>query len=753
MSGVAALLAAALPGDRLRLRFVWAGLPEGAVALLCLVAAMAVLAGVLLLYRRERAGRRRWVACGLRMAVLVAMALILLRPSVARDIERTLPGRVVVLADRSASMTVPDAAGGRTRHEALRALLSGEAGVLLPLAAANRVELRAFGEQSGRLLEMDRGAAQVSLPEWEATEQRTDLAGAVSGALQRPERLAALVVLSDGRQTAEGDPAEAARRAGRAGVPVHLVGLGREEAPRNVALDQLVSNDYAFRDQPLRMTALVRAQGYAGRQVEVVLTAREPGQEAGREVLLRKLTLSDGGFQQVDLTHAPERAGPVDYVVRIEPLAGERTADDNSASRRVTVKEEPLRVLFLAGGPSREYRFLAPLLERSREFDVDAMPAGPAPPAEALPAYAVVMLCDAGPGVLTQEWTQALARLVDEEGAGLVFIAGPTHTPEQVLDPRMDALRKLLPVVPDTAAARGMVGGGGPYTVARPVERVPGAVHPVLDGAAGQQDAAAFWRDVPPRYWVLPAARPKAGAAPLLRCTGPDGEAVLLAVQPYGLGRVFYCGSPETWRWRRLGAEPYERFWLSAVRYCARGALGARAGRAVLLLERSEYEPGEPVTVRARVRDEELRPVEDQSVRVTVEHSGQPVAQVALRRAEEPGIYEGVLYPQGFGQFVVVYEGPEGLRVAEPFRVRRPEAEFADVRMDRAAMGRVARLSGGQYLEPARAGRLAGLVPDRAETVIERGPLRPAWARPLVLALLAALLAGEWALRKLMGLL
>jgi hypothetical protein len=37
--------------------------------------------------------------------------------------------------------------------------------------------------------------------------------------------------------------------------------------------------------------------------------------------------------------------------------------------------------------------------------------------------------------------------------------------------------------------------------------------------------------------------------------------------------------------------------------------------------------------------------------------------------------------------------------------------------------------------------------------VVERGPLRPAWARPWILALLVGLLAGEWVLRKLMGLL
>lgn len=735
------------------LRFVWAGLPQGALALLCMALAVAVLGGVFLLYRGERADRRRWVACGLRMVVLAGVALILLRPSVARDVERTLPGRVVVLADRSASMTVQDAADGRTRHEALVDMLSGEAGILSRLAEVNRVEMSVFAEQVRRLLEADRGAGQPSLPEWEPTGQTTDLAGAVAAGLEPSERLAAVVVLSDGRQTAEGSPAEAARRAQRAGVALYTIGLGTEAAPRNVAVDQIVSNDYAFRDQPLRMTALVRAQGYAGRPVEVVLTARGPAEEPGREVLRRELTLADRGFQQVDLTHAPQRAGPVDYVASIEPMDGERTAEDNAASRRVMVKDEPLRVLLLAGGPSREYRFIAPLLERSREFAVDAMPAGPAPSAQELAGYAVVVLCDVGPAVLTRDWTRALARLVDEEGVGLVFGAGPTHTPEQMLDPQMDALRELLPVVPDTAAVRAMVGGGGPYAVPRPVEPVPDAAHPVLQAAAGEQDVVAFWSSVPPLYWVLPASRPKAGAAPLLRCTGPDGEAILLAAQPYGLGRVLYCGSPGTWRWRRVGIEPYERFWLSAVRYCARGALGARAGRAALILERSEYEPGQPVTIRARLRDEDLSPLEAETVQVTVEHGGRAVGRVALRPADAPGTYQGVFYPRGFGQFVAIYEAPDGLRVAEPFQVRRPEAEFADVRMDRGALERMARLSGGQYLEPQQADRLAELIPDRSQTVVERGPLRPAWARPWILALLVGLLAGEWVLRKLMGLL
>ncbi|KPK58611.1 MAG: hypothetical protein AMK73_09105, partial [Planctomycetes bacterium SM23_32] len=380
-------------------RIEWAGLPHGVAALVALGVAAAIVAGTIMLYRRERAASAagvRWVCCGLRLLCLAVLGAILLRPSVARDLERVLPSRLVLLVDRSASMSVRDpelpadaaAAWARalglaspaqarrlTRHELVRGLLTQRGAEALAAATRrHQVELVTFAAEAGAVASFPRGqaAAPLDVPSWQPTGAATDLAGALEAALQQGYGpLAGVVVLTDGRDTAGGDAQAAARRAAEAGVPLHFLGVGSPLAARNVRVVELASADHALAGLPLSMQAFVQSEGYSGQEAELVLSAA--GAESGRteEVLRRAVVLApDGRRLSVDLTHVPPLIGPVRYEARVGALGGESRTEDNAASRRVLVSEDRLRVLLVAGGPSREYRFLKGLVERAPAFEL-----------------------------------------------------------------------------------------------------------------------------------------------------------------------------------------------------------------------------------------------------------------------------------------------------------------------------------------------------------------------------------------------
>ena len=70
---------------------------------------------------RARIGRaRRVVLALLRAAVVVAVVLAMLRPTLIYTQTKKQAATLVVLADQSRSMSVPDAVGNKTRWEALR---------------------------------------------------------------------------------------------------------------------------------------------------------------------------------------------------------------------------------------------------------------------------------------------------------------------------------------------------------------------------------------------------------------------------------------------------------------------------------------------------------------------------------------------------------------------------------------------------------------------------------------------------------
>jgi hypothetical protein len=769
-------------------RLEWAGRPEGLAALLAVAAALLLLWALAATYRRERPARRRgvrWICWALRVLAVALLGLVMLRPSAARDVERLLPGRVVVMADRSASMSVRDPAlddeAARrwaaaldladlesvrrlSRHELLRGLLSRGGGALLRgLGRHGQVEVVTFAEDLGTVLRLPYEAASggnVALPDWQAAGPRTDLAATLLGALSREPgtQLAAVVLLTDGRDTEGGDLAGAAKAAAREGVPLYAVGIGSAVPPRNVAVEEVSAPEQTIRGLPLSLTAFVRAQGFEGRSVDLVLTATDLATGRSEDLPAAPTQLpADGLRQAVRFSYVPPEPGRYRFAARASPLAGEMRAEDNEASADVTVTDEKVKVLLVAGQPSREYRFLSELIRRDPAFDLtvrlyDASAPGAAPTAEDLAKCDVSVFCDPAPEQIGPETAAALADRVDRDGMGLLYLAGAPYAAELLSDPAEGRLRDLLPVVPDAARVRALVGGGGYFEVPRAVELTPEGRGHAISGVAGEAESEAFWRAAPAVYWALPAPSAKPGAAVLLRCRdllAPEGL-VLAAVQPYGTGRVFYCGSPETWRWRRLGISYYERFWLQAVRYCAGGRLAGAERGARISLERRSYALGEAVRVQARLRDAQGAG----RAALSVEREGRQVGFVELRPVpEQAGLYEGTFYPEAFGRYELALALPDGTRVTAALQVREPEVEMRDLRLAAEALRALAAGSGGRYLEPDEVSRLPEVIPNRSRVVLEEGPLAPLWDAPWLLALLVGALCAEWALRKWIGLL
>jgi hypothetical protein len=770
------------------------------VGLVAVILAAVVVWAVIAIYRRERAAtaeRLRWACCALRVLCLGLLALILLRPSVARDVERELPGRVLLLADRSASMSVRDAhldsdavkkwnaalglptgqsVTNLSRHDVLRLLLRDRAGLIGSISRTSQVEVVTFAEEARTVLEVPRhragpetaetDAEAAVMPDWRPTGGTTDLGGALRGALEAPqaERLAGIVVLTDGRDTEGRDLQAVAREAMRRAVPVHFIGIGSPVTPRNLAVVEVFCSDHAIKGLPFEMRAFVRSSGYAGRSADLVLTATDAESGRSEEMLRRQVALGEAaGRQSLDLRHVPTMTGRLRYTARLEPLEGESRTDDNSAEAEVRVTEEKIRVFLAAGAPSREYRFLAALIGRDPAFDLtarlhSATAEGATPGAlprqrEELLAYDAVVLCDPSPDGAPPEWLDIVAGAVDTEGLGFAFLAGPTYTPELLTDPALDRVRALLPVAVDPTRVRALIGGTGYFTESLPVRLGGGGRGHSITNPGPGVDVAGFWREAPGLYWILPASKAKPGATVLLLCRDPAarGDVILAATHSYGLGRVFYCGSPETWRWRRRGTRGYERFWLQALRYCAGGRLAALDRRARIILERSTYVLGELVGVRAAIRTGQ--PV-DKRMELVVEGDGRRVGTVEMQPvAGETGAYEGMFYPDDFGRFEFVYTEPEGSRTATPFEVRPPDVELSDVRMDSETMRELAAKTGGRYLEPDQIVQIPGLIPDLTRTVVEEGPLEPVWDTPYLLVLLVGLLSAEWLARKRAGML
>ncbi|HMO66487.1 MAG TPA: hypothetical protein PKE47_14915, partial [Verrucomicrobiota bacterium] len=301
-------------------------------------------------YARGPRGWVRWAAGGLEFLGLALLALCLLEPH--RTGERARPGAnlFAVVADNSQGLGIRDAGETRTRGELLRETLGRDwLGRL-----AEDFELRRYLFDTRLQTTRDFGDLDFS---GRATALGTALRGLRERHAGRP--LAGVLLFTDGNATDLAGPLP-----DLTGLPpVYPVVVGRRDAVRDLALAQVGVTTSAFEDAPVTVQAEVTAAGFAGEPAVARLV--DP---AGREVARQNFR---GADRPVPLRFALQPEQPGLSFLRLEVAlaaeAGRASGDTNSAEATLANNAQvlavergggPYRVLYVAGRPNWEFKFL-----------------------------------------------------------------------------------------------------------------------------------------------------------------------------------------------------------------------------------------------------------------------------------------------------------------------------------------------------------------------------------------------------------
>jgi hypothetical protein len=756
-----------------------------------LLAALAVVFVVAVYWRENpRASQAyRMALAAVRLAILGLVLLMIAQFTLS--LHRTGLPYAAVLIDDSQSMTVVDHYADKPSKAMLQRLRnSGSAqssrwSLLQALAAEHdRAFLR--GVADGHKLRVyfltgARASRRQDVPgiveevrSTAPTGESSRLGAGIRTALDtlRGATPAAVVVLTDGVNTDGPSLTDAAEYARRRGVPLYFVGFGGDRPVRDLKLFDLMVDDVVFVDDVVTFECKLSAAGFEGRKVSVVLREKDKPATPANVLARTEVTIPpDDRPQQVRLQYRPTQVGQFEYVVEVEPQADETLTENNRQTRIVQVRKEKIRVLLVQAYPNFEFRYLRNMLGRDEtialhtvlqeadpeyaEQDASSLRAFPLR-REDLFAYDVVIFGDVNPALLNSAALQNLADFVDQpaKGGALVLIAGPSYMPAAFRD---TPLARLLPFAADRVRYPAETLSDG--FVVQPTDL--GLANPSMQLGDNPEETQRIWKDLPPLYWLLevPVPELKPGVRVLAEHptrVGPDGHHLpVFCFQYVGAGKVLFHATDETWRWRyRVGDLYFARYWIQTIRYLSRSKL-ADAGRAAILgTDRREYTQGDSVRLRVRFADERLAPADDDGVTIVVEQSGRKTQRISLHRAAAGrGVFEGTLDHPGPGSYHTWIAVPalEGQSPAADFTVLPPPGEFAQVRMDAAAMRRAAEISGGRFYTFDAADRLLRDLPPGRPVPIESLPARPLWNRWPVLALLLGLLIAEWILRKRRG--
>ena len=576
---------------------------------------------------------------------------------------------------------------------------------------------------------------------------------------------AALILFTDGvASVSDADKlstiAEAARRKG---VQLHIVGLGSDEAAKDLQLYDTLVDEVAFVGDPMQFAAKVKGFGYAGRKV--TLRLRKEGDSTA--LATQEITApADGQALKVEVSYTSPVPGEFDLVLQIVPPADETNKENNHETRHVSVREEKIRVLLADGLPRYEFRFLKQLLERDKSIelstllqDADLEYAQEDRTAiqhfpvkrEDLAKFDVLVLGDLSPALLGPAVMENVRDFVREKGGSVVFIAGPQSNPVEFGGTPLEV---LLPfAVADVRAIATEAAGSDSFHPALTLEGQKG--NSLFRLGDTEADSLRIWNGLPNLFWLVEIPKIKPGVRvfaehPLK--SGTSGRLPVIAMQQVGGGKVLFHATDETWRWRfRTGDLHYGRYWIQAIRYLSRGRLIGKDRTAELSVDQLVYQRGQPVTLRVRFVDEKFLPTDASGVTVMLERKGEGRQTVKLTRLREsPTMFEAQLPRLAEGSYHAWVSQP-AFNEAPPatdFRVEAPQRELQRRGMDKTDLQLAAKLSHGRFYTLDDVDRLPSEIPRGTPVPLQTDEPIPLWNRWEILTLLATLLTGEWLLRK-----
>ena len=269
---------------------------------------------------RQTSSRRRAALVALRVLVILLVLLAMLRPARVSTASRPQSAVLLVLFDRSRSMQLPHASGGKSRWQSQEDAFREAQEELGQLATDIDVKVLGYDHE---LHPARFQQGRIEFPD-APTGQQTDIGSTLDEAVRRElgQRIAGVILTGDGIQTAFAPRVEiqqAGRMLARLEAPLYTVPFGPPgdvAQARDLAVENLPEQYTIFVKNELPVKGLVRIRGYVNQAIPVELTGEDGN---GRSFSIGAVTAQareDGQQVPVEIPFTPTEPGQYKLTLR-----------------------------------------------------------------------------------------------------------------------------------------------------------------------------------------------------------------------------------------------------------------------------------------------------------------------------------------------------------------------------------------------------------------------------------------------------
>ncbi len=660
------------------------------------------------------------------------LVTLLADPLLVRTKRQQVPAELAVLIDDSASLPLAVRDTSRRLAQRLQQTIPWDA------FRSVRLHLYRFGATLQPL-----SAASDLADSLHFRQIRTNLTRAIQEVQQRHPQLRAIVLISDGQFNEGPSPIYEAERLG---MPVFTVAVGDTNRPRDLWIDRIETNTIAYVRSRLPVTAYLQARGFPQTEVTVALEVN------GREIRRQHHVLAAPEVQTaISFTYEPQRPGLYQIGVRVYPVVGEFSTDNNRESVTVRVLERRRRLLLIGAAPDPDLAMLQRLLARNTDLEVvtrvqrDARRFYGGPLPDTLETFDLIILAgypgqDANP-IDLQRVADAAQRVP------ILFLLNPYHTDLQ----RLRVLTEALPARPDQILPGRVTVAFqlSPATRTHTLLDLPGGIPNALDQLPPLRTRRTTWT-IAPDARLLATGQPEDGGAPV---------PLLLVQERSGHRRAALLGSG-VWRWSNPPAafDELRIFWEALLENLVQWLTApVNSQRVRIWPERETFGEDEPVRLLAEVYDERLAPVANAVVTVEVWSADSTHYPFRMESTGNGRYYLRIdQLPQGLYRYQGEARREKELlgRDSGYFAVGMSTLELKTPWADYALLRQLARRTQGHFFTLENASRLPDVLHRRGLLIPEDTWIQTEWRLRMTwppLFLIILLLAAEWVLRKRFG--
>ncbi|MFH1073843.1 MAG: glutamine amidotransferase [Candidatus Firestonebacteria bacterium] len=702
--------------------------------------------------------KRKKIISALRISIFLLLVFLLLKPALLQQKKRTEKAAISILADVSRSM---DLKGAYHKFSRVKNIIKKD---IEPLEKSYTVNYYAFSSGFSRVSKDD--LFKLDKPSGEFTDIGQSLEQ-IREEIHRNSSVSgsAVILISDGNHNGGLDPVEASKSLN---LPLYVIGVGEPRSGFDVELSQVLSSEIAFRNIKSVFKGVINSFNSKGKTVRVTLK-KDGAFVAAQDIVLK----SDGEESVVSFEYLHEDNGIIKFEMLVDAGSGELNKANNKKEFSVNVLKEKTRILYISGSPNYEYRFLRQVMKNNPNYEVvtfiilrgmaDLVPLGeleytliPFPVQEIFTKeiynYDIVILENFSyKFYMPSEFLNSIKTFVEKSGGAFMMIGGPDSFGGGGYKGTM--VEEMLPV--------NIKPEGAEEYIKTPFRLKP-AKHPVNQLSEIKGENEAIWQSLPELSGLNRFASQKSGSVVLAEhpdLKGDDGRPLpVIAGWQKGKGRVLATGLNNTWRWSMWlagtgrGNYHYGRYWQQMFNWLVNAPDLRRVSASA---ERKVYRQGDEVKINVTVLDDYFHYEDEAAVNLDILDPNGKLSAIRGLSNIGNGVYEVSFPAESPGNYKLTasaFKGSKNMGTVSFFvPVQAVTSEDYDLFLNDKILKGVAASSGGRYFEGGCPGLDKMIKINSSESVLKEKT--PVWDNPLFFILIIILLAVEWFLRRISGLL